>query len=87
MTEECRNCRFWARRSDHAEEMGGGYCRRFPPMFPSGLRVYVNFNRTMNADHTHEVEPRSDFLNDAWPYTHQQSWCGEYAPAQPENGQ
>jgi hypothetical protein len=56
--DQCGNCRFWARRTDHTRDVGGGYCLRFPP-------VFLN-------------EPSGGFLNDGWPMTHQQSWCGEY---------
>lgn len=58
--DECGNCQFWARRTDEAREMGGGYCLRFPPIFET------------------DSDDRSNALNDGWPYTHQQSWCGEY---------
>jgi hypothetical protein len=31
--ESCGNCRYWLRRTDFGGDMGGGYCRRFPPSF------------------------------------------------------
>lgn len=74
MSDECSNCRFWRRRTDHAGEMGGGYCRRFPPSFPSGLTVRRPLRDSSIADITNS----DGYLNDAWPNTHQQSWCGEY---------
>lgn len=73
--QNCGNCKFWSKRSDGSAEMGGGYCRRYPPFFPSGLRVY-----STNAA-SGDIEPSSGFLNDAWPNTHQQEWCGEFKPA------
>jgi hypothetical protein len=78
MTEECRNCRFWMLRSDSAGEAGGGFCRRYPPSFPSGLRIYENLGREVRAHHSFEITTDSCFLNDSWPYVHQQSWCGEW---------
>lgn len=74
--EECGNCRFWLKRNDSAGEMGGGYCRRFPPFFPSGLRLWKT-TATM-AD----IEATGNALNDAWPNVHKQSWCGEFRPAE-----
>lgn len=74
--EKCGNCRFWMKRTDHAA--GGGYCRRYPPFFPSGLHVHENLSRIARADHRFEIALSSGFLNDAWPNVHQQSWCGEY---------
>lgn len=58
MSEACGNCKFWKPRNDAAKDLGGGYCRRFPPAF-----------REDNA------------LNDGWPFTHQQEWCGEWRPS------
>lgn len=72
--EECGVCRFWSKRSDDTVEMGGGYCRRFPPFFPSGLRLWQ-----VNATAA-DIETSSGFLNDAWPNVHRQSWCGEFRP-------
>lgn len=77
MPQECGNCRFWMKRSDHAGEMGGGYCRRYPPHWPSGLNVA----RPIRNHHIADIEPSPHFLNDAWPMVHQQSWCGEYQRA------
>lgn len=74
MTEECGNCRFWLRRTDHAEDVGGGYCRRYPPFFPSALEVIGVRQSNKLAD----IELSGSFLNDAWPNTHQGSWCGEW---------
>lgn len=73
--ENCGHCRFWLKRSDDAGEKGGGYCRRFPPFFPSGLRLW------MTGTATADIETSSGFLNDAWPYVHQLEWCGEFQPA------
>lgn len=77
MVEQCGDCRFWRKRTDHAEEMGGGYCRRFPPFFPSALRVM----RPMHERDFADIESSGGFLNDAWPMVHQQSWCGEWRRA------
>lgn len=82
--ETCGNCRFWMQRSDHTAEMGGGYCRRYPPFFPAALRVYENMLRNVNAEHSFEIGLSSGFLNDAWPNMHRQSWCGEHSPIQDE---
>lgn len=79
--QECGECKFWLKRSDSAGDLGGGYCRRFPPFFPSELRIYENLLRKVNADHSFEVSLSGGFLNDAWPNTHQQSWCGEFQRA------
>jgi hypothetical protein len=77
MMEQCGNCRFWAPRSDHTADMGGGYCRRYPPSYPSGQRAWPAGREDLCFD----IEPSSKFLNDAWPNVHQQSWCGEYSSA------
>jgi hypothetical protein len=71
--EECGSCRYWRPRSDPAGDSGGGYCVRFPPFFPSSLRLSPGL-RTGDF----EAGPNGDFLNDVWPMVHQQSWCGEY---------
>ncbi|TJU79703.1 MAG: hypothetical protein E5Y15_23195 [Mesorhizobium sp.] len=73
-TEECSLCRFWMKRSDPTGELGGGYCRRFPPFFPSALRIWTVGEARNIAD----IEPSGGFLDDAWPNVHQQSWCGEF---------
>lgn len=79
-TETCGDCRFWSKRSDSAGEMGGGFCRRFPPLMPSGFELHQV--STVGA----EIEPSTVFLNDAWPMVHQQSWCGEYRALESEAG-
>ncbi len=75
--EECGNCRFWSKRTDDTAELGGGYCRRYPPFAPSGMRVWMT--GTASAD----IEPSSGFLNDEWPNVHQSEWCGEFQSARP----
>lgn len=74
--EECGNCRFWSERTDNTKDMGGGFCRRYPPFFPSGLRVWQT--GTTTAD----IETSAGFLNDAWPNVSRQSWCGEFRTLQ-----
>lgn len=55
--DECRRCRFFALRSDRAGELGGGYCRRFPPAFPSWPNVYQqSWCGEFSAAPTGEVE-------------------------------
>ena len=76
MTEECGSCRFWILRTDHAAELGGGYCRRYPPFFPSGMKVWHHPEQHKPLDMT-----LSRKVVDAWPNTHQQSWCGEFSPS------
>ncbi len=73
MSECCGTCRFWRLRSDPAKDLGGGYCVRFPPMAPAGYQVWAEARGFY-------VAPDSN-LNDAWPNTSQQSWCGEFQPA------
>ena len=73
--QDCGHCKFWSKRTDGTSEMGGGYCRRYPPFFPSGLRLW------MTGAATADLESSSEFLNDAWPNVHQSQWCGEFLPA------
>lgn len=47
-----------------------GSCRRYPPFWP---------NKLINGFIDHWQESN-------WPTTDPSSWCGEHAPAQPENG-
>lgn len=77
MSAECGACKFWLKRSDAAGERGGGMCRRYPPHMASG--VVATMSRPNLAEF--EIRPASDFMNDAWPMVHQQSWCGEFAPS------
>lgn len=72
--EECSTCRFWRQRADDPGRSWGGYCVRFPPAFPSRFLVDRNYH---TGGWTAEPDPA--MLNDAWPMTHAQSWCGEYA--------
>lgn len=72
--QECGKCLFWARRTDNTREVGGGYCVRYPPFFPSGLSVH----RPIRPSHLADIEASPSFLNDAWPTVSQESWCGEF---------
>lgn len=76
----CGSCRFWSKRTDEAAEMGGGYCRRYPPFAPSGMRIWMR--GTASAD----IAPSSEYLNDAWPNVHQSEWCGEFVRADDDTG-
>ena len=77
MSDECGSCKFWAKRSDELGNRGGGYCRRFPPSFPSALRVSPE-----HGEPWFSIEPEGRY-NDAYPMVHQQSWCGEFQFAPP----
>lgn len=74
MTDQCKECRFWLKRSDEAGKMGGGFCRRYPPMSPAGYKVFHGGTVAMA-----EIVTSSGSLDDAWPNVHQQSWCGEFS--------
>jgi hypothetical protein len=77
MTEQCGNCRFWLKRTDHAGDAGGGFCRRYPPIHPgAGWLVHKFYHSGRDSDYTIEADNR--VLNDGWPYVHQQEWCGEF---------
>jgi hypothetical protein len=65
--EECGNCKFWRLRSDVGDR-GGGYCVRYPPFAPA---TWVMTREELVAGSGH--------MNDAWPMTSLQSWCGEYS--------
>lgn len=75
MSDECGDCRFWIERTDHGGQAGGGYCRRYPPSFPSGLTVRMT--RPLGMEYEVDLQGR---LNDAWPMVHRQEWCGEWSP-------
>jgi len=79
--EDCGNCRFW-RKSAHDDRGGiAGYCRRYPPFAPAAWRVYQEAE-TGGLGLSIETEG-ARFLNDAWPNTSADAWCGEHAPAAP----
>jgi alpha-tubulin suppressor-like RCC1 family protein len=73
----CETCKWWARRSGNSGDLGGGTCRRYPPFMPCQFRVWRVAGHPSN--HVFDVTTEGDVLNDAWPYTGQQSWCGEHA--------
>lgn len=78
MSDGCGNCKFWVKRSDAQGEKGGGFCRRFPPAFPSLWNISKNIVPVDRV--TFDMTPGAIY-NDAWPNTHSQSWCGEYVTA------
>lgn len=82
-SEACGTCRFWLKRSDNAKDVGGGFCRRYPPSFPSGVLVFENPNRKRSIEHLYETQNSDLFLNDSWPSVHRASWCGEWSGTEP----
>jgi hypothetical protein len=75
--ETCGDCRFWRKNTPAMSGMAG-HCRRYPPFAPVGWRIYAAHGGRYEA----EIES-ARFLNDAWPNTSADAWCGEYQPAPP----
>lgn len=79
VTNQCETCRFWLRRTDGAGSLGGGYCRRFPPLTPATVTFWKvsPYEELVLASAT----PCAD-LCDSWPNVTAQSWCGEFQKAE-----
>ena len=77
MAEACQNCRFWD-RSERAAELIGD-CRRHPPRISETLAQAYLPARSGGID----WEALDDIVYSAssFPFTHEDSWCGEYAQA------
>lgn len=67
MKERCEKCRFWDRDDDN--DPGPCQCRRHAPVF---CPEYWHFEECPeNADHG------------LWPFTYDDSWCGEFQHKEP----
>lgn len=75
----CETCRFWRRNS--TPNIMAGHCRRYPPFSPVGWRVYAN--RWSGVPFEVEIDS-AKWLNDAWPNTSADAWCGEHSTREQE---
>lgn len=75
----CENCRFFS----EFDIEDGGWCRRHPPRLSEAILHSIFKDEPHEGDRG--LTPDEGHLASQFPWTYQDSWCGEHQPNNQEN--